>query len=159
MGYNCTVRRTRFDKDPCPIARTTDLIGDWWTPVVMREAFFGCKRFDEFQERLAISRATLTERLTRLVEEGMLDRTAYQTKPVRYEYLLTDKGRSFFAVLAAMWAWGDRWMFDGQGATIELSDRNSKATLTPIVVDANTGLPIDLRNVRVRRKRRVESVG
>ena len=67
------MKRTRFDQAPCPIARTTDLIGDWWTPVVMREAFFGCRRFDQFQARLGVSRATLTQRLERLVEEGLLE--------------------------------------------------------------------------------------
>jgi DNA-binding HxlR family transcriptional regulator len=147
------VRRTRFDTDVCPIARTTDLIGDWWTPVVMREAFFGCKRFEQFQERLTISRATLTERLNRLVDEGMLNRVAYQTNPVRYEYLLTDKGRSFFDVLAAMWSWGDRWLFNEGGASIELTDRDSKQPVTPKVIDANTGEGIDVRQLRVRRKR------
>ena len=147
------MRRTRFHTDPCPIARTTDLIGDCWTPVVLREAFFGCKRFEEFHERLTISRATLTERLARLVDEGMFERREYQSNPPRHEYVLTDKGSSFFDVLAAMWTWGDRWMFDGNGAGVELSDRETRVPIKPEVVDANTGAPIDLNRVRVGRKR------
>jgi len=80
------VRRTRFDDWPCPIARATDLIGDWWTPLVMREFFYGRRRFDEIAESLQVPRAVLTARLGRLVEEGMLTRVAYQERPVRYEY-------------------------------------------------------------------------
>jgi DNA-binding HxlR family transcriptional regulator len=129
-------------------------MGDWWTPIVMREAFFGCRRFEQFQERLDISRATLTHRLARLVEEQMLIRVTYQSNPVRYEYKLTEKGISFFDVLAVMWAWGDRWQFDSAtGAAVELTNRDTKAPIKPVVIDASTGLPLDVQQVRVRRKR------
>ena len=147
------MRRTRFDQDVCPIARTTDLIGDWWTPVVMREAFYGSRRFEQFQERLGVSRATLTERLHRLVEEGMLDRVQYQANPVRHEYRLTEKGRSFWGVLAAMFAWGDRWLFADRGADVELIDRATGEHIDPIVVDRRTGVPLDVRDVRLVAKR------
>ena len=148
------MRRTRFDRDPCPIARTTDLIGDWWTPVVMREAFFGCRRFEQFQERLGVSRATLTERLTRLVDEGLLEKVAYQTNPVRYEYRVTEKGRTFFNVLAAMWDWGGEWLFGSRGPSMELFDKHTGSAIAPLVVDGNTGQPIDVRTVRVRPRTR-----
>ena len=72
------MRRTRFDDAPCPIARTTDLIGDWWTPLVIREAFRGARRFGDFVEALDIPRAVLAARLNRLVEEGMFDKVGYQ---------------------------------------------------------------------------------
>ena len=75
------MRRTRFDDASCPIARTTDLMGDWWTPLVMREAFFGRRRFEEFQSALDAPRAVLTARLNRLCDEGMLQRVAYQDHP------------------------------------------------------------------------------
>src|SRR4029077_4907194 len=91
----CLMRRTRFDEWPCPIARTTDLIGDWWTPLVMRDAFAGVKRFDDFIADLGIPSALLAARLDRLVDEGMLDRVAYEERPLRYEYRLTEKGRAF----------------------------------------------------------------
>ena len=101
----------------CPIARATDLIGDWWTPLVMREAFYGRRRFDEFQSALEIPRAVLTARLKRLCDEGMLQRVEYQQSPPRYEYRLTDKGRAFWDVLAAMFRWGSDWMWpDGERA-------------------------------------------
>ena len=148
------MRRTRFDQDICPIARTTDLMGDWWTPVVMREAFYGCRRFEQFQERLGVSRATLTERLTRLVDEGMLDKIPYQTNPVRNEYRLTEKGRDFYSVLAAMFRWGDRWLFGADGGTLEMADPTTGKAIVPLVVDENTGEPIDVRHVVLRKRRR-----
>ena len=83
------MRRTRFENAACPIARTTDLMGDWWTPMVMREAFLGRRRFDEFQKALSLSRGVLAKRLLRLVEEGMLEKRAYEDRPPRFEYILT----------------------------------------------------------------------
>lgn len=95
-----------------------DLLGDWWTPLVLRECFYGVRRFDEFQRWLGISRNTLTDRLRRLVDEGLLERWPYQSEPVRHEYLLTAKGEDLFGVLAAMAAWGDRWLSGESGAPI-----------------------------------------
>ncbi|MGI9603316.1 MAG: winged helix-turn-helix transcriptional regulator [Acidimicrobiales bacterium] len=141
------MRRTRFDEWPCPIARTTDLIGDWWTPLVMREAFLGCRRFDQFQESLGVSRAVLTERLNRLVDEGMLTREQYDDRPPRFEYRLTDKGRAFWGVLAAMWRWGQDWLPDD--ADPELVDRDTGDAVVPVVVDQRTGEPLDVRRLRL----------
>jgi DNA-binding HxlR family transcriptional regulator len=142
------MRRTRFDDWPCPIARTTDLIGDWWTPLVRRQAFLGCRRFDQFQHELGVSRAVLTERLNRLVDEGLLVREPYEQRPVRYDYRLTDKGRAFYPVLAAMWRWGQDWMPDD--ADPVLVDRETDEVVRPLVVDEHTGEPIDVRRLRLR---------
>ncbi|MFF7890246.1 winged helix-turn-helix transcriptional regulator [Streptomyces sp. NPDC020794] len=100
------MRRTSFAQWPCSIARTMDLLGDWWTPLVLREAFYGIRRFDAFQESLGIARNTLTDRLRRLVEEGLLEKRPYQTEPVRHDYVLTEKGRDFYGVLLVMNRWG-----------------------------------------------------
>lgn len=97
-----------------------DLLGDQWTLLVLREAFYGVKRFDQFQASLGIARNTLTERLDRLVGAGLLDRVRYQDKPGRYEYLLTDMGRGFFPALTAIIAWGDRWLDGGSGPPVTL---------------------------------------
>ncbi len=144
------MRRTRFDREPCPIARTTDLVGDWWTPMVLREAFFGRRRFDEFQQALGLSRAVLAQRLARLVDEGLLRKQLYEEHPPRYEYTLTDKGRSFFDVLAAMWRWGSDWLWDGERPPVELVDRASGQVVNPVVVDERTGAPIDPSTLRLR---------
>jgi DNA-binding HxlR family transcriptional regulator len=145
------MKRTRFDDDVCPIARTTDLMGDWWTPVVMREFLAGPRRFDQLQKRLEVSRATLTQRLERLVEEGMLERRQYQPHPPRYEYLLTEKGLAFWNVLVAMWRFGEDWLFGEEGPTIALKDRDSGRRVKAIVVDEATGEPLDVRTLRVGR--------
>jgi DNA-binding HxlR family transcriptional regulator len=114
------MRRTSFANWPCSIARTMDLLGDWWTPLVLREAFYGYRRFDEFQRELGIARNTLADRLRRLVDEGLLEKHPYQSDPVRYDYLLTEKGRDFYSVTAAMAAWGDRWLAGEAGPPITL---------------------------------------
>jgi DNA-binding HxlR family transcriptional regulator len=97
-----------------------DLLGDWWTPLVLREAYYGIRRFDEFQQELGIARNTLADRLRRLVEEGLLEKQLYTTEPKRYEYLLTDKGRDFFGVIVAMSRWGDTWLSGESGPPVIL---------------------------------------
>ena len=148
------MRRTRFEDAPCPIARTTDLMGDWWTPMVMREAFFGRKRFDEFQEALSLSRGVLAQRLTRLVDEGLLRKRRYQDRPPRDEYVLTEKGMDFYPVLAAMWRFGEDHLWpEGEANPLELVHRESGDTIRPLVVDEHTGAAIDVRKLRVRGRR------
>jgi DNA-binding HxlR family transcriptional regulator len=148
------LRRTRFDDWPCPIARVTDLVGDWWTPLVLRELFSGRSRFDDIQEALGCSRAVLTQRLNRLIDEGLLVKVSYEEHPPRYDYRFTDKGRALWDVLAAMWRWGSDWMWDGKEPPVVLIDRESHALVRPAVVDERTGEPLDVRQVRIARNRR-----
>ena len=145
------MKRTRFDHWPCPIARATDLIGDWWTPLVMRELFFGHRRFDVIQKQLGIPRAVLSARLDRLVAEEMVTKVEYESRPPRYEYRLTDKGREFWPVLVAMWRWSADWLFGDEGPAVVLEDRETGRVILPVVVDEETGAPIDVRTVRVGR--------
>lgn len=145
------MRRTRFNQWPCSIARTTDLIGDWWTPLILREAFYGARRFDDFAGRLGIGRNVLTQRLKRLVDEGIFAQVAYQEHPARYEYRLTGKGRELFGPLAAMIRWGDDWMAGSAGPPVELVDRRTGRVVRPQVVDEETGEPLDPRHLRARR--------
>ncbi len=147
------MRRTRFDRAPCPIARTTDLIGDWWTPILLRNALFGQKRFDEFQRSLGVPRASLARRLARLVEDGLLTKRLYQERPPRYEYRLTEKGRAFFDVLAAMWRWGEDWLWPEGTPPVRLADRETGRPVRPVVVDEATGQRIDARRLRPRFRR------
>ena len=126
----------------------------------MREAFSGRRRFDEFQSALDAPRAVLTARLKRLCAEGMLQRVAYQESPLRYEYRLTDKGRAFWDVLAAMWRWGSDWLWlddptDQSGgpahSPVVLKDRTTGRVVRPLVVDEATGEHLDVRTVRIGR--------
>jgi DNA-binding HxlR family transcriptional regulator len=144
------MRRTRFEDADCPIARTTDLMGDWWTPMVMREAFLGRRRFDEFQKALSVSRGILAKRLLRLVDEGLLEKRAYESRPPRFEYILTEKGRAFYSVLAAMWRFGEDWLWeDGSESPLQLFDRETGEPVAPRVVNERTGVPIDVRQLRL----------
>jgi DNA-binding HxlR family transcriptional regulator len=115
-----SMRRTSFESWPCSIARTADLLGDGWTLLVLREAFYGESRFDGFVASLGIARNTLDERLRRLVEAGVLERRPYQEQPVRSDYVLTERGRDLFGVLAALNTWGDRWLAGEEGAPVAL---------------------------------------
>jgi DNA-binding HxlR family transcriptional regulator len=151
------MRRTRFDDWPCPIARTTDLIGDWWTPLVMREAFLGRRRFDEFQESLGIPRAVLAERLKRLVADGMLAKVVPEGEG-HAQYRLTAKGAAFWDVLAAMWRWGEDWLWaEDDQPPLMLVDRDSGQPVRPLVIDETTGQPLDVRRMSVRRRRQGSS--
>ena len=144
------MRRTSFEDWNCGIARATDILGDWWTPLVLREAFYGTRRFDDFVERLGIGRNILTERLRRLTDEGILDKVQYQERPARYEYRFTDKGRALFGVIAALHRWGNDWLCSGDGAPMEMVDRRTGKVVNPIVVDEATGEPLDPRQLLVR---------
>jgi DNA-binding HxlR family transcriptional regulator len=143
------VRRTSFSEWPCSIARTVDLLGDWWTPLVLREAFYGVRRFEGFERGLGIGRNVLTQRLTRLVEERILVRTLYQERPARYEYTLTDKGRDLFDVLAVINAWGDRWIAP-DGAPVLLHHTTCDHDTRAMVVCEHCRHPLEARAVRAR---------
>jgi DNA-binding HxlR family transcriptional regulator len=103
----------------CSVAQCLEVVGDWWTMLIVRDVFFGVRRFDDIQRRLGISRNTLTQRLDHLVENEILARRPYQENPVRHEYVLTDRGRDLWLVLNALRQWGDRW-FAPDGPPVEL---------------------------------------
>lgn len=143
------MRRTRFDQNQCPVARTTDLLGDWWTPLVLREVLLGNRRFATIQNRLSISRPVLTQRLRRLEDEDVIERRRYSEQPERFDYHLTEKGRALWEIIVVMWQFGDSWLFE-DGAEIELIDKRSGDPIKPRVIDETTGQPLDLRSTRVR---------
>jgi DNA-binding HxlR family transcriptional regulator len=102
------MRRKSFADDRCPVARTLDRVGDPWSMLILRDAGFGKRRFDEFEESLGIAPNMLSRRLASLVGAGMLERRAYCEKPERFEYVLTPRGRDFQPVLTALKTFGDR---------------------------------------------------
>ncbi|MFF7970672.1 winged helix-turn-helix transcriptional regulator [Streptomyces sp. NPDC007905] len=144
------MRRTSFDGWPCSIARTVDILGDGWTLLVLREVFYGESRFDGFIDSLDIARSTLTDRLRRLEGAGLLRRHAYQSDPVRHEYLLTDKGRDFFGVLTAINAWGDRWLADDEGVPVITHHTVCGHDTQAQVVCSRCGEPLRHEDVSVR---------
>ena len=111
------MQRTNYGEMACSIARTLDVFGEPWTPLILRDIRVGLTRFEQIQGDLKISRKVLTERLTFLVEQGVLERRAYDRRP-RYEYLLTEKGWGLVDVLSVMTAWGDRWLAGAAGPPV-----------------------------------------
>jgi DNA-binding HxlR family transcriptional regulator len=109
------MQRTRFGDMTCSIARTLDVAGEPWSPLILRDVWVGITRFDELQRDLGISSKVLTERLNWLVEQGMLERRAYSERPPRHDYLPTEKGYEFCDILLAIAAWGDRWTAGPEG--------------------------------------------
>jgi DNA-binding HxlR family transcriptional regulator len=102
------VERKSFADMHCSVAQCLEVVGEWWSLLIVRDAFLGCTRFDQFQERLGISRNILHQRLARLVEAGILEKVAYSEHPPRYDYRLTAKGRDLWPVLTTMRQWGDK---------------------------------------------------
>ncbi|HEV7720929.1 MAG TPA: helix-turn-helix domain-containing protein [Iamia sp.] len=112
------MQRTKFGAMTCSIARTLDVIGEPWSPLILRDVWVGIARFDQIQADLGISRKVLTERLKWLVESGVLERRQYEAHPPRHEYVLTAKGTELVDLLMVMVGWGDRWADDGAGPPV-----------------------------------------
>ena len=111
------MQRTNFGGMACSIARTLDVIGEPWSPLVLRDVWAGLTRFEEIQADLGISRKVLTERLNHLVERGVLERRPYDRRP-RYEYVLTEKGAELVDLLLVMAGWGDKWLAGEAGPPV-----------------------------------------
>jgi DNA-binding HxlR family transcriptional regulator len=135
------MQRKSFGNMECPIARSLERVGEWWSILILRDAIYGLTRFDQFQKNLNIAPNILTRRLTALVEAGLLERRLYCEKPPRYEYILTARGRDFRPILFSLQAWGNRY-FAPEGASVVLIDKSTGKAADPILVDRLTGKPI-----------------
>ncbi|MEV6631886.1 helix-turn-helix domain-containing protein [Actinoplanes sp. NPDC051470] len=135
------MRRTSFAGSECPIAGSLELVGEWWSMLILRDAFDGHTRFDAFQRNLGIAPTMLTRRLRALVSAGLLAKRQYQDRPPRHEYVLTDLGRDFRPVILALYAWGDRHLTSA-GRNRVLINRATGAEITPVLVDSSTGRPV-----------------
>lgn len=132
MLVSAVVQRTAFERMNCSIAQTAAIVGEPWTPLVIRDVFFGITRFEAIQRNLGISRKVLAERLARLVEVGVLERVPYQDKPVRHDYVLTEKGADLGMLMLAMKAWGDRWAPNPAGERIVLRHESCGELVNPV---------------------------
>lgn len=142
------MRRKSFDNMECPVARSLERIGEWWSILILRDALQGLTRFDEFQKSLGIAPNMLTRRLNRLVEGGILERRRYSERPPRDEYVLTERGRDFRPVLFALLAWGNKH-FAPEGATVFLVDAKTGVTAVPVIVDQISGRPLLARDFKL----------
>ncbi len=145
------MRRSSWSGVDCSIAQTLDVVGDPWTLLIVRDAFFGLRRFEDFRRSLGIPRATLSARLGTLVDHGVMATREYSDQPVRHEYVLTAKGRALGPILVAMLQWGDEWSAP-DGPPVTLVDADSGEPLTPVYVDERTGRP--LSETRIERRPR-----
>lgn len=114
------MKKVSFAEMHCSLARSLDVMGDWWTPLILRDVFLGVDRFDDLAADLGISRNLLTRRLKHLLAGGLLEKQPYRTRPPRYAYRLTEAGTELIPVLLALMAWGDRWARPPQGVPIRI---------------------------------------
>ena len=120
------MQKTRFSDAPCPV-------GEWWSILILRDAFQGLSKFDEFQQSLGMSPTLLARRLKDLVAHGILYKERYQTRPVRYHYLLTERGNDFLPVLAALSQWGNNHLTDGDVSALLVDGRNDRPIQVQLV--------------------------
>ena len=130
--YTFGMRRTSYEQMNCSIASALDVVGEPWTLLIVRDAFYGVRRFDDFQENLGIARNVLTARLKKLVEAGIFRKTAYRQRPLRHEYRLTEKGAALFTVIVGLKQWGDRFGAAARGGRpMDLVDRADNRAARP----------------------------
>jgi DNA-binding HxlR family transcriptional regulator len=139
-----------YDNQVCSIARALEAVGDRWTMLVIRDAFVGIRRFDEFQERLGIARNVLTDRLSRLVDEGILEKSEYQERPQRFEYRLTAKGIDLFPVLISLMKWGDRHAPHEDGPPLSVVHRGCGGEVDERLLCTRCGEPVNALNAEAR---------
>lgn len=136
------MQRTSFGEMTCSIARTMDVAGEPWTPLIVRDIYLRLHRFDEIRQDLGISGKVLAGRLETLVANEILQRRPYQRNPVRHDYVLTEKGRELAVALMALMAWGDRWTAGGKGPPVRLRHETCGEFTTPVVTCSCCGEPL-----------------
>src|SRR5450830_493566 len=135
------MERKSFGNMQCPVARTLERVGEWWSILILRDAMHGLTRFDQFQKSLDIAPNMLTRRLNSLVESGLLERRQYSERPPRHEYILTDLGRDFRSILVALNSWGNKH-FAPEGPSVLLVDSSSGEVAEPMMIDRKSGKPL-----------------
>lgn len=136
-----------FEHFNCSLAQTLSVIGEHWTLLVVRDAFFGLRRFDQFQKSLGIARNVLSDRLKKLVRAGVLDKSEGPGHP---EYRLTEKGLALQPILIAMTQWGDTYLPSPTGRRLTFVDRRDGKAIRPVGVQAADGRPLRPRDIRAR---------
>lgn len=131
----------------CSVARALEVVGERWALMIVRDAFYGVRRFEDFQHDLGIARNTLTDRLRRLVEQGVLERVPYEERPPRYEYRLTEKGKDLLPVMLSMMRWGDKWHPGEMGAPVRFTHTTCGHVTSPTVVCDHCGVELKRRDL------------
>ncbi|HEV7209061.1 MAG TPA: helix-turn-helix domain-containing protein [Mycobacteriales bacterium] len=144
------MERKSFADMHCSVAQCLEVVGEWWSMLILRDVFLGVTRFDQFQERLGISRNILGQRLGRLVDEGILEKIPYSEHPPRYDYRLTGKGRDLWPVLTAMRQWGDKHAAP-DGPPLQVIHRRCGKVSKAVMTCSACGETIAARDVRAVR--------
>jgi len=143
------VKQSRLANKECSMARAMDVVGDRWTILILREAYYGVTRFDEFEYYVGVAPNILSSRLKKLVDAGMMTRVPLPEHSGRFEYLLTEKGRDFFPAYLALKKWGDDWLAEPEGPQVVFRERKAgRAIIYPKLLNAN-GKPLRLEDVEV----------
>lgn len=136
----------------CSVARTSAVVGDRWTLLILSDCFLGVRRFEDFQERLRVSRTTLAQRLKLLEKHEVLVRHQYQSNPPRYEYRLTSKGRELFPVISTLVSWGDKYYSDSAGPPILRRHTLCGHDTQPVLSCSHCAEPVEVSDVRARKR-------
>ena len=139
--------RKRFGDMNCGVAQALEALGDWWTLLIVRDAFFGARRFGEFERSLGIAKNILTARLRRLVEHGVFERVSVGAAGDRYEYHLTAKGRALLPVLVALREWSDEWVFGRGHEPLILRERATGRRLPRLRITNRDGKELSLKDI------------
>ncbi len=139
-----------LDREACSVARTLSVIGDRWTLLVLRECFLGTRRFEEFEARLRIARHVLADRLKKLTEADVLSKSAYQERPRREEYRLTEKGRDLYPVMVTLAQWGDKYMAGDAGPPLLRVHKPCGHVTEGVLTCSECGEPIAAHDVSVK---------
>jgi DNA-binding HxlR family transcriptional regulator len=142
------MQRKSLEAIDCSTARALDLVGEWWSLMIVRECLLGTTRFDDFQKRLGIARNVLTTRLSHLYEQGILDKAPLDGSERFFEYRLTEKGEALYPVLVALMQWGDRWTGDGKGGPIKLLEHKTSKPIATMGPRAEGGRVLGFRDIR-----------
>jgi DNA-binding HxlR family transcriptional regulator len=148
LDYHRSMSRKRFTEMNCGIAQTLDVLGDWWTLLIVRDAFFGVRRFSDFQASLGIAKNILASRLRRLVDTGILMRVDAGTTGPRHEYQLTAKGEALLPLLMALRDWSDQWVFGPGHEPVVVVERATGRRVPPVTVRSAEGQPLVRRALR-----------
>jgi len=139
--------RTSLQAFNCSAARALDILGDKWTMLILRDAFYGISTFTAFHERLGVARNILADRLQILVDHGVLDKIAVRPDVERFTYRLTERGRDLFPLIVALVQWGDKWISGAGGEPVKVLDKARQAPIQPIAVMARDGRYLEARDV------------
>ena len=140
--------RTRFTDLNCGVGQALEAVGDWWTLLIVRDAFFGVRRFADFERSLGVAKNILTARLEHLVEHGIFEKIDVGSEGSRYEYRLTDKGEALLPVLTALREWSDEWIFGAGREPVIFQDRRTGGRIPKMRVTDGEGRVLSRRDVR-----------